>query len=115
MVSVGYDGVSQPDQSAAASFATDAYLKSLTVKGTFAASTVAVGVAPDSQGSFMNGTANTTSGIIGKVTINQVNTQNQTDLFGLVAQNDISKLRVNREKLTHGYQQDDFVVTVLNQ
>ncbi|MCP4710801.1 MAG: hypothetical protein GY869_19420, partial [Planctomycetes bacterium] len=115
VVTVGYDGLSEPDQSAAAIFATDAYLKSLKVKGTFAASTVAVGVAPDSQGSFMNGTANTTSGIIGKVTINQVNTNNQADLFGLVAQNDIAKLKVNRETITGGYQLDDFVVTVLNQ
>ena len=114
MVTIGYDSLS-PTNQAAASFATDAYLKSLTVKGTFAGSTVAVGVAPDSQGSFMNGTANTTSGIIGKVIINQVNTHNQRDLFGLVAQNDISKLRVNRQTITSGYQQDDFVVTVLNQ
>ena len=115
MVTVGYDGLLQPDQSAASSFATDAYLKSLKVKGTFAASTVAVGVAPDSQGSYMNGTANTISGIIGKVTINQVNTNNQSDPFGLVAQNDINKLRVNRETITGGYQMHDFVVTVLNQ
>ena len=50
----------------------------------------------------------------GKVIINQVNTDNQADPFGLVAQNDIAKLRINQQKLTYDYQQDDFYITVLN-
>ena len=115
MITIGYDNLSQPEHSAGANLSTEAYLGALIVKGTFSASTVAVGVAPDSQGSFVNGTANTNSGTIGKVIINQVNTDNQADPFGLVAQNDIAKLRVNQQKLTYDYQENDFYITVLNQ
>ncbi|KPK78063.1 MAG: hypothetical protein AMJ79_01105 [Phycisphaerae bacterium SM23_30] len=115
MITVGYDNLSQPEQSAApANFATEAYLRAIKVKGTFTASTVAVGVAPDSQGSYMNGTPNTNSGTIGKVVLNYVNTNNQADPFGLVAQNAIAKLRVNHQKVNYDYQQDDFYITVLN-
>ena len=46
---------------------------------------VAVGVAPDEQGSFINGTAHTAGGTINRVLLRQVNTHNQTDPFGLVA------------------------------
>ncbi len=93
----------------------DTWLGTLNVRGTYAGTTVAVGVQPDSDGSFILGQSNAVTGLIGKVRINQVHTNNNTDPFGLVASSEIEKLTINREKLSDDYRRDDFIVAVLSE
>gem|GEM_PF-910717 len=111
MVSVGYDPTSMKNINAQAA-GIDAYIGKINVKGVFSASTVAVGVAPDVQGNFMNGSGSTGKGEIGKVNLGQVDSQNETQPFGLIAKDAIAKIRVNRH-LFNDNQLDDFYVTVL--
>ena len=115
LVSVGFDDQADDYKAAVSASGVDAVLGSLRIRGTFAGSTVAVGVAPDPQGSFIHGTANTASGTIGKVNIEQVNTENGDNPFGLVAQDQIEKLKINRQTLGADFQQDDFYINILNQ
>ena len=114
LVSVGFDDQASSYKAAVSASGVDAVLGSLRIKGTFAGSTVAVGVAPDQEGSFIHGTANTASGTIGKVNIQQVNTENGDNPFGLVVQDQIEKLRINRQTLDADFQQDDFYINILN-
>ncbi|OPZ98356.1 MAG: hypothetical protein BWY71_01290 [Planctomycetes bacterium ADurb.Bin412] len=74
-----------------------------------------MGVAPDEQGSFLAGTAANASGTIGKVVLQQVNTNSSDDPFGLFAQNAIQKLKVEKQKITPDYHHDNFYIEVLNQ
>jgi len=115
LVSVGFDDEADSYKAAVSASGVDAVLGSLRIKGTFAGTIVAVGVAPDPDGSFIHGIANTASGTIGKVNIQEVNTDNGDNPFGLVAQDQIEKLKVNRQSLDADFQQDDFYINVLNQ
>lgn len=115
LVSVGFSEQAEEYKAAVSASGVDAVLGSLRIRGTFAGSTVAVGVAPDMDGSFIHGIANTASGIIGKVKIEDVNTDNGDNPFGLIAQNQIEKLKVNRQSLDANFQQDDFYINILNQ
>jgi len=113
LVAVAAEAQSQQGQSAWATEA-GAALEVLRVGGTFSGSTVAVGVAPDGTGCFLNGRPSATAGAIGQVVINEVDTDNQHDPFGLVARDGIGRLTVSRQMLPpQGYQQGDFVVAVL--
>ena len=115
LVTVGYDDQAAHNQSAAALSEIDAYISSLKVKGIFRDSTIAVGVAPDDQGNFINGRAHTKSGTIENLFLRQVDTNNGTDPFGVVAQDKIGTLRVNEQVLGYNYHQDDFFITVIDQ
>jgi len=115
VVSIGYTNLAHSQNPAVPAQEIDAYLGRLKVKGTFAATTVAVGVAPDEQGSFLAGTAANASGTIGKVVLQQVNTNSSDDPFGLFAQNAIQKLKVEKQKITPDYHHDNFYIEVLNQ
>jgi hypothetical protein len=112
-VIIGFDS-NQSSSSARAGQQIDTWLGALNVRGTFAGSTVAVGIQPDSDGSFILGQPHAVTGMIGKVKINEVHTNNNTDPFGLIARSAIDKLTVNRETIADGYQQDDFIVTILD-
>ncbi len=114
VVSVGYTNLAQSQNPAVPAQEINAYLGSLKVKGTYAATTIAVGVAPDEQGSFLAGTAANASGTIGKVVLKQVNTASDNDPFGLFAQNAIQKLKVEKQKITPDYHEDNFYIEVLN-
>jgi HYDIN/CFA65/VesB family protein/centrosomal CEP192-like protein len=115
LVSVGFDDPVGARKANVSASGVDAVLGSLRIKGTFAGTTIAVGVAPDLEGSFIHGTANTASGTIGKVNIQEVNTDNGDDPFGLIAQDQIEKLKINRQSMNPDYQQDDFYINILNQ
>lgn len=115
VVSIGYTNLAHSQNPAVPAQEIDAYLGRLKVKGTFAATTIAVGVAPDEQGSFLAGTAANASGTIGKVVLQQVNTNSSDDPFGLFAQNAIQKLKVEKQKITPDYHKDNFYIEVLNQ
>ena len=91
----------------------EAYLGTLSVAGTFSGSTVAVGVAPDEQGDFINGTASAAAGTIGSVSFNRVELDNQDSLFGLVARDAIDRVRVNNQAVQGSFQLDDFFVGTL--
>jgi len=112
-LAIGYTADSQDQYGASATLPIDAYLTNLKVKGVFGSSNVAVGVAPDSEVSFLNGFAATSGGTIGRVSLNQVQTDNNADPFGLIARSDIFKLTVNRLKIGDDYQQDNFHVSTL--
>jgi len=113
VVSVGFDGVYQSD-TAAAIAELDAFLGSIKVRGTFTASTIAVGVALGGDGGFLNSSANAATGFIGSIDLAQVNTNNEASPFGVVAKDSMAKVRVNSSPVNIGYQQDDFYVTVLD-
>jgi len=113
VVSVGFDGVYQSDTSAAIA-ELDAFLGSIKVRGTFTASTIAVGVALGGDGGFLNSSANAATGFIGSIDLAQVNTNNEASPFGVVAKDSMAKVRVNSSPVNIGYQQDDFYVTVLD-
>lgn len=115
VVSIGYTNLAHSQNPAVPAREIDAYLGRLKVKGTFAATTIAVGVAPDEQGSFLAGTAANASGTIGKVVLQQVNTNSSDDPFGLFAQNAMQKLKVEKQKITPDYHHDNFYIEVLNQ
>ena len=115
LVSVGFDDQADSYKAVVSASGVDAVLGLIRIKGTFAGSTVAVGVAPDPDGSFIHGIANTASGTIGKVIIQEINTDNGDDPFGLVAQDQIEKLKINRQSLDADFQQDDFYINILNQ
>ena len=84
------------------------------VKGTFTGSTVAVGVSADGTGDFINGIANADSGTIGSVWLQEVNTENGENPFGLVAKDAMTKLRINQRAVNDEYQDEDFFIKVLN-
>jgi hypothetical protein len=113
-VTVGYDHLSAGMRATATS-EIGAYLGAIKVKGVFAGSTVAVGVAPDEEGNFINGSASSAGGSIGSVNLEQVNTVNNTRAFGVIAQDAMTKLRVNQQAVPPGFHQDDFYIAVLNQ
>jgi hypothetical protein len=91
-----------------------AWLGTLKVNGAFTGTTVAVGVAPDSQGNFINGSAAAATGMINTVDLRQVNTQNGSDPFGLCVKDAILKARVNLQNLAGEFHQDDFYINILN-
>lgn len=122
LISIGFDHDEYPEYSAGATAQVEASLGSLSVRGTFSATTVAVGVAPDEQGDFINGSAISASGTIGKVTLRNIDTENETMPFGLVAKDDISRLVIARptsaaanhsEGNSYLYHEHDFYVNVL--
>ncbi len=119
LVAVGY-GENLDSRAAAAVAQVDAHLGMLRVGGYYADSTVAVGLAPGEGGSFLNGTHSAASGAIDKILLRYVDSSEAEDHFGLVAQDDIGRLRVeqvalNSDDLHQGdYRQDYFVVTVLD-
>ena len=112
-IMVGYTQEAAETHGVHATSPIDAYLNSLKVKGMFEASNVAIGVAPDNDGNFLNGFAATTSGTLGKISLGQVQTDNDSDPFGLIARSDIINLKVNKLKIAESYQQDDFYVATL--
>ena len=113
-IAIGYDGsAASGDGGAVPSAQLDAYLGVINVNGTFSSSIVAVGINPAGDGDFFNGTASAASGKIGTANLRRVETDNGSDPFGLIAQNDLKTLRVNLRPVTPGYRQDDFVATTL--
>jgi hypothetical protein len=113
IISIGYD-TAPGDKSMANSAEINATLGTLSVKGTFSASTVAVGVAPEAGGNFIEGSAYNASGTIGSVRLKTVETDNQNDPFGIIARDNMSRLRVNSANITAtDYQLGDFYATVL--
>ncbi|MBN1844839.1 MAG: choice-of-anchor D domain-containing protein [Sedimentisphaerales bacterium] len=114
LISIGYDPAPAGSKFAIlAANEVDALLGTLRIGGTFAGSTVAVGVAPDAEGSFIHGSAHTASGTIGKVVLEHVQTDNADDPFGLVACDGIERLRIDRTAVQTDYHQNDFYITVL--
>ena len=119
LVAVGYSG-DLDSQAAAAVAQVDAHLGTLRVGRYYADTTVAVGLAPDDQGSFLNGIRSAASGDIDNVLLRYVNSDEAENHFGLAAQDDIGRLRVDRVALSSrdlhqdDYRQDYFVVTVLD-
>ncbi len=114
-ISIGYDAdIPMDAQSAAAIAPVNAYMGMLNIKGTFESSTIAVGVAPGSDGTLINGIAHTSSGSIDKVKISNLNTDNQDNPFGLIARDSLGKLKINRQVIPSDYKSDDFHVTVIN-
>ena len=109
-VTVGLDHLGQAAPSSSVDEASSAYLRVLNVRGTYAGSTIAVGVVPDSNGSFMTGAACEIGGAIGRVNLPHVDTDNQATPFGLIAQQAIAKMRINKQVINCDYQQDDFYV-----
>jgi len=91
-----------------------AFLGTLKVTGTYSASTVAVGVAPDSQGNYISGTSSADHAIIKNVQIQQVLSENNNSPFGVCTASAIQKMKLNNQKITSEFQQDDFYVTILN-
>lgn len=112
LVAVGYDPYGSTSHKTALP-AVNARLNALSVNGTFASSTVAVGVAPDDQGSFINGSGNVATGILGTARLAHVETSNSNSPFGIVAQDNVDRLLVNRRSISDTYQENDFVVNVL--
>ena len=114
-VTIGYNSLSQssPDDANATSHI-EAYLRSLTVRGIFAASRISVGVAPDESGNFLNATPNTADGQLGRIILNEVHTENNADPFGLIGQTLTGKLKINHQKIQQNFQQDDFYIALLN-
>ncbi|MBN1764506.1 MAG: choice-of-anchor D domain-containing protein [Sedimentisphaerales bacterium] len=114
-VSVGYNRViaSEADSGIPAASQINALLGTISVMGTYAASNIAVGVAPDSEGNFIYGQPNNASGTIGSINLAHVNTDNQECPFGVVAKDDMEKLRINNQKIDGDYTQEDFYVTIL--
>ncbi len=111
---IGYDSLNQQQDSSNASAQINATLNSLRVNGSFGSSNIAVGIAPDDQGNFIKGSANTASGFIGDILLKNVDANNDADPFGLIAQTNIEKLKIDRDLISSNYNLDDFFVTTLN-
>ncbi|MCF7957846.1 MAG: choice-of-anchor D domain-containing protein [Phycisphaerae bacterium] len=114
MISIGYDvDLPMDGQSATAVLPMNTQMGLLNIRGTFESSTIAVGVAPGSDGTLIHGVAHTSSGSIGRVNISNLNTDNQDNPFGLVARDSLGKLRINRQVISSDYKSDDFYATVI--
>ena len=113
LISVGCDETAG-SSGASSHSESSAYLSLLRVRGTFAGSTVAVGVAADETGSFIDGGPAGVSGAIGSIDLAKVEADNGNNPFGLVARDSIDQLRINHTKVAEGHhQQGDFIATVL--
>ncbi|MBN1436026.1 MAG: choice-of-anchor D domain-containing protein [Sedimentisphaerales bacterium] len=91
----------------------NARLGFLRVGGTYSGSSIAVGVSCDEQGDLLHGDPTAAAGQVGTVIINNVETQNNDNPFGLVARDKITTIRVNNQTINTSYNQDDFYVMTL--
>ena len=113
IISVGCESPVQFDR-AASHFETNAYLGALKVKGSFSGSVVAVGVTPDQQGNLMHGAPGAATGVIGTVDLGNVEPDNDDNLFGVIAGDSMSQLRIGNTKVMDNHHRlGDFVATVL--
>jgi len=114
LISIGYDPAQMSQGDSWSSAETDASLGTLQIGGTFNGSNVAVGIAPDIDGNFLNGSSYNTTGTIGSVTISRVITDNQTLPFGVMAKDSLSRVNIENQLIPTDYHQDDFYITVMN-
>ncbi len=91
-----------------------ASLDSLSVKGVFEDSTIAVGVIVDDVEAVIHGDNSGTSGTIGKVMLGSIVSDNQGEAFGVISNDPISKMVVNRSRLSSGDIIDDFIIKSIN-
>ena len=106
---VGHDA-DAPGGSESSQPEADAYLRALLVKGSFSGSTVAVGVSPDEFGSYLDGQAYNQSGRIGKVVLRQIDTEQATDEFGLIARDGWDRIQIGKTRVTDDFQLEQFLV-----
>ncbi len=113
---IGFSREPLNDESAPAVGPINAMLGNLNIKGVYAGSTVAVGVAPEASSGFLAGQARSASGSIGSVNINHLITQNADLPFGLIAKDSISKVKIERQHVDAeaGFNLDDFFLTTLS-
>ena len=90
------------------------YLGNLSVRGTYASSTIAVGVSAEDADNLTDTQATADSGTIRNVSLNKVETHNSDAAFGLIARSAAGSLRVGYHRLDWGYNLDDFYALVAN-
>ena len=113
-VNIGAIPAGQAGDPALAVGQSEPYLSNLSVRGTYASSTIAVGVSAEDADNLADASPTAGSGTIRNVSLSNVETQNGDTAFGLIARSAAGTLRVGQQQLDWGYNLDDFYALVVN-